>query len=66
MRTLTRVTGFEPARPSFEEPTSQGHHTFPYLVTTLTPVSEHLPTNVRSSNSLQVPCSRRPKNKLNA
>ena len=54
MRTLTLVTGFEPARPSFEEPTSQGHHTFPYLVTTLTPVSEHLLTYVISSNPLQV------------
>ena len=66
MRTLTLVTGFEPARPSFEEPTSQGHHTFPYLVTTLTPVSEHLPTNTISSNSLQITYSRRPKNKSNA
>ena len=40
----TLVTGFEPARPSFEGPTSQGHHTFPYFLNTLTPVSEHLPT----------------------
>ena len=39
----TLVTGFEPARPSFEGPTSQGHHTFPYFLNTLTPVSEHLP-----------------------
>ena len=66
MRTLTLVTGFEPARPSFEEPTSQGHHTFPYLLNTLTPVSEHLPTNARSSNPLQITSSRRPKNKSNA
>ena len=62
MRTLTLVTGFEPARPSFEEPTSQGHHTFPYLLNTLTPASEHLPTNIRSSNPLQMTNSRRPKN----
>ena len=66
MRTLTLVTGFEPARPSFEEPTSQGHHTFPYLLNTLTPVSEHLPTNTRSSNPLQITYSRRPKNKSKA
>ena len=66
MRTLTLVTGFEPARSSFEGPTSQGHHTYPYLVTTLTPVSEHLPTNARSSNPLQITSSRRPKNKSNA
>ena len=66
MRTLTLVTGFEPARPSFEEPTSQGHHTFPYLLNTLTPVSEHLPTNAISSNSLQITHSRRPKKKSNA
>ena len=37
--------GFEPTRPPFGQPTSQGHHTFPYLLITLTPVSEHLPTN---------------------
>ena len=66
MRTLTLVTGFEPARSPFGQPTSQGHHTFPYFLNTLTPVSEHLPTNAISSNSLQVPCSRRPKNKSNA
>ena len=57
----TLVTGFEPARPSFEEPTSQGHHTFPYLLNTLTPVSEHLPTNTISSQTLHTNQSRRPK-----
>ena len=66
MRTLTRVTGFEPARPSFEEPTSQGHHTSPYLLNILTPVSEHFPTNIISSQTLQITQSRRPKNELNA
>ena len=57
----TLVTGFEPARPSFEGPTSQGHHTFPYLLNTLTPASEHLPTNTISSQTLHTNHSRRPK-----
>ena len=49
MRTLTLVTGFEPALSPFGQTTSQGHHTFPYFLNTLTPVSEHLPTNAISS-----------------
>ena len=62
MRTLTLVTGFEPARLSFERPTSQGHHTFPNLLKTLTPASEHLPTNAISCQTLHINHSRRPKN----
>lgn len=61
-RTLTLVTGFEPARPSFEGPTSQGHHTFPYFLNTLTPVSEHLPPTTISSQTSHTTQSRRPKN----
>ena len=44
----------------FRGPTSQGHHTFPYLLITLTPVSEHLPTNTFSSQTLHTYQSRRP------
>ena len=57
----TLVTGFEPVRPSFEGPTSQGHHTFSYLLNTLTPISEHLSTNAISSQTSHTNQSRRPK-----
>jgi len=57
----TLVTGFEPVRRSFERPTSQGHHTFPYFLNTLTPASEHLSPNAISSQALHTNQSRRPK-----
>ena len=62
----TLVTGFEPARRFFKRPTSQGPHTFPYFLNTLTPASEHLPTNVISGQALHTSRSRRPKIGLHA